>query len=256
MVNGTAASYSINVRKRLTDRGRVRPPYMVRIGIAMLQGARHEHCEAIQHAAMEMNVEVEIIELRKESQVDSSIHGLILPGGESTTMRIASQSESLLDGIFDWISNHPERPVLGTCAGAILLADPSKNRTPFIDLEVSRNAWGRQRFSFEAPVNVNLSTPEITHDASFEIGRDKYNHKPLPMSNQAAKTSEKSFPGIFIRAPRFIEESIRCEKIASLEQETVGILQGSKLALTFHPELTNDRRFHRWLISQAISKKQ
>ena len=93
------ASYSINVRKRLTDRGRVRPPYMVRIGIAMLQGARHEHCEAIQNAAMEMNVEIEVVELRKRSQVDSSIHGLILPGGESTTMRIASQSESLLDGI-------------------------------------------------------------------------------------------------------------------------------------------------------------
>ena len=65
------ASYSINVRKRLTDRGRVRPPYMVRIGIAMLQGARHEHCEAIQNAGMEMNVEIEVVELRKQSQVDS-----------------------------------------------------------------------------------------------------------------------------------------------------------------------------------------
>ena len=92
-------SYSTNVRKRLTDRGRVRPPNMVRIGIAMLQGARHEHCEAIQHAALEMNVDIEIVELRKKSELDSTIQGLILPGGESTTMRIASQSESLLDGI-------------------------------------------------------------------------------------------------------------------------------------------------------------
>ena len=250
------ASYSINVRKRLTDRGRVRPPYMVRIGIAMLQGARHEHCEAIQNAAMEMNVEIEVVELRKRSQVDSSIHGLILPGGESTTMRIASQSESLLDGIFDWITDHPDRPVLGTCAGAILLANPGNNRSSFIDLEVSRNAWGRQRFSFEAPVNVALETPIITHNAHFEIGRDKYNHKPLPMSNQAAKPTEKSFPGIFIRAPRFIEESISCQKIATLNDETVGVIQGSKLALTFHPELTNDRRFHRWLIGQAINKTQ
>ena len=136
------ASYSINVRKRLTDRGRVRPPYMVRIGIAMLQGARHEHCEAIQNAAMEMNVEIEVVELRKRSQVDSSIHGLILPGGESTTMRIASQSESLLDGIFDWITDYPDRPVLGTCAGAILLANPGNNRSSFIDLEVSRATHG------------------------------------------------------------------------------------------------------------------
>ena len=248
-------SYSTNVRKRLTDRGRVRPPNMVRIGIAMLQGARHEHCEAIQHAALEMNVDIEIVELRKKSELDSTIQGLILPGGESTTMRIASQSESLLDGIFDWISNHPKRPVLGTCAGAILLANPGKNHTPFIDLEVSRNAWGRQRFSFEAPINVSLKTPEIIHEAHFEIGRDKYNHKPLPMSKQAANMTNESFTGIFIRAPRFIEESIRCEKVATLENETVGVLQGSKLALTFHPELTNDRRFHRWLISQVMDNK-
>mgnify|MGYP006212469333 CR=1 FL=1 len=253
MVYAMLASYSIHVQKRLTDRGRVRPPYMVRIGIAMLQGARHEHCEAIQNAAMEMNVEIEVIELRKQSEVDSSIHGLILPGGESTTMRIASQSESLLDGIYDWIASHPDRPVLGTCAGAILLANPGKNRSSFIDLEVSRNAWGRQRFSFEAPVSVVLETPEITHDAHYEIARDKYNHKPLPMSNQAANSSEDFFTGVFIRAPKFIEDSIRCQKIANLNGETVGVIQGSKLALTFHPELTNDRRFHRWLIGQAIN---
>jgi 5'-phosphate synthase pdxT subunit len=65
----------------------------------------------------------------------------------------------------------------------------------------------------------------------------------------------KTFSGIFIRAPRFIEESIRCEKVATLENETVGVLQGSKLALTFHPELTNDRRFHRWLINEVIDDK-
>ncbi len=249
------ASYSIHVRKRLTDRGRVGQPYMVRIGIAMLQGARHEHCEAMQHAALEMNVTVEIVELRKRSQLDSSISGLILPGGESTTMRIASQSEELLDGIFDWMSKYPERPVLGTCAGAILLANPGKNLAPFIDLEISRNAWGRQRFSFEAPVIVDLETPEIIHEASYEIERDKYNHKPLPMSNQAAQAEVESFTGIFIRAPRFIDESIQCQRIATLEDEAVGVLQGNKLALTFHPELTKDRRFHRWLINKVIAQK-
>ena len=83
----------------------------------MLQGARHEHCEAIQHAAHEMNTKVEIIQLRKASDIDDSIQGLVLPGGESTTMRIASQSESLLNGIFTWMINFPNRPVLGTCAG-------------------------------------------------------------------------------------------------------------------------------------------
>ena len=225
---------------------------MVRIGVAMLQGARHEHCEAIQHAALEMNIAVEIVELRKASQIDSSIDGLILPGGESTTMRIASQSESLLDEIFNWLSQFPNKPVLGTCAGAILLAIPGENREPFIDVEVSRNAWGRQRFSFEAPVKVSLETPEKSHESTYEVSRDKFNHKPLPIHNQAPITKD-DFPGVFIRAPRFIEDSIKCQKIATFNEETVGVLQCNKLALSFHPELTNDRRFHRWLIDQIIN---
>ncbi len=228
---------------------------MMRIGVAMLQGARHEHCEALQHAATEMELKVQIVQLRKASEVDGSIDGLILPGGESTTMRIASRSESLLHGIFNWMHEYPSRPVLGTCAGAILLADPGPNNKPFIDVEVSRNAWGRQRFSFEAPLNVLLDTPDHNIQATVELARDIFNHKPLPMANQAANNEGDLFPGVFIRAPRFVQDSIRCEKIVTLNDETVGVLQGSKLALTFHPELTNDRRFHRWLINEIIVNK-
>lgn len=227
----------------------------MRIGVAMLQGARYEHCEALQHAAKEMDSKVQIVQLRKASEVDRSIDGLILPGGESTTMRIASQSESLLHGIFTWMHEYPNRPVLGTCAGAILLANPGLNNKPFVDVEVSRNAWGRQRFSFEAPLTVLLDTPRHNTQATIELVRDKFNHKPLPMANQAANTEGDSFPGVFIRAPRFVQESIKCEKIVTLNDETVGVLQGSKLALTFHPELTNDRRFHRWLINEIIVNK-
>lgn len=228
---------------------------MMRIGVAMLQGARHEHCEALQHAATEMDSMVQIVQLRKASEVDGSIDGLILPGGESTTMRIASQSESLLRGIFTWMHEYPNRPVLGTCAGAILLANPGLNNKPFVDVEVSRNAWGRQRFSFEAPLTVLLDTPHQNTQATIELARDKFNHKPLPMANQAANNEGDSFPGVFIRAPRFVQESIKCEKIVTLNDEIVGVLQGSKLALTFHPELTNDRRFHRWLINEIIVNK-
>ena len=75
------------------------------------------------------------------------------------------------------------------------------------------------------------------------------------MANQAANNEGDLFPGVFIRAPRFVQDSIRCEKIVTLNDETVGVLQGSKLALTFHPELTNDRRFHRWLINEIIVNK-
>ena len=67
------------------------------------------------------------------------------------------------------------------------------------------------------------------------------------------RTSE--FTGIFIRAPRFVQETINCEPVAYLENEVVGVLQDNKLALTFHPELTKDRRFHRWLIARIASSK-
>ena len=94
---------------------------MMRVGLAMLQGARHEHEEAILSIAKDLQHDVEVVQLRKGDQLDASIHGLILPGGESTTMRIAARSEGLLDAIYNWMNEHPNRPVLGTCAGAILL---------------------------------------------------------------------------------------------------------------------------------------
>ena len=256
MVNARLDSYSINVHKRWTDRGQTQRIDMMRVGIAMLQGARHEHYQAIKQASMEMQQEVEVVELRKAEQVDSSIDGLILPGGESTTMRIASLSESLLEGLFDWMTQYPDRPVLGTCAGAILLAQPTQGRERFIDLDIARNAWGRQKFSFEAGVEVTLETPEQSTNVEIELTRDKFNHKPLPMSNNAIKSESEQFPGVFIRAPRFIQDSIKCQPIAHLSQEIVGVLQGEKLALTFHPELTGDRRFHRWLISRIMDSKQ
>jgi len=224
---------------------------MLRIGLAMLQGARHEHAEALLNASQELGIEVEIIELRKSSQINSDIAALVLPGGESTAMRKASQSESLLEGIFNWMTKYPQRPVLGTCAGAILLSNPSENFNPRVDAEISRNAWGRQRQSFQAPIEVNLETPSGRKTNGVELKRDNFNHKPLKISHDAAIGNLDSYPGVFIRAPRFLTNSVKCTTVATLQDEVVGILDGMKLALTFHPELTLDRRFHRWLIVEA-----
>jgi 5'-phosphate synthase pdxT subunit len=83
---------------------------MVRIGLAMLQGARHEHIESLHGAAAELDVEVELVELRRGDQVDARLDGLILPGGESTAMRKASESEALLLHFFrGWIHIHTGR---------------------------------------------------------------------------------------------------------------------------------------------------
>ena len=73
---------------------------MVRVGLAMLQGARHEHIEALQGAAAELSIELEVVELRRGDQVNASLDALVLPGGESTAMRKASESEALLPAIF------------------------------------------------------------------------------------------------------------------------------------------------------------
>ena len=100
---------------------------MLRIGLVMLQGARHVHMSALQRAAEECGIEISLHELRMASDlVDADLHAMVLPGGESTTMRLTGNHETsgLLPAVFDWIRSDPSRPVLGTCAGAILLSDP------------------------------------------------------------------------------------------------------------------------------------
>ena len=234
---------------------------MRRVGIAMLQGARHEHLEALQNAADSIEVPIEVVQLRKASDV-CDIDALILPGGESTAMRLASAHERLLPALFEWMLMHPKRPVLGTCAGAILLANPELGFESFMPIDVRRNGWGRQRNSFEAEVQLSQSFVDenATHSenaSQTELAlRDEYNHQPLLTRNDAKgaglASNSCAYPGVFIRAPRFeLQENSapELEVIATLEEEVVGVKLGKKIALTFHPELTLDRRFHLWLLA-------
>ena len=228
---------------------------MLRVGLAMLQGARHEHAEALRGAADELGLAVDIVECRRADHVSEDLDALVLPGGESTTMRIASRYESLLAALFGWMDAHPERPVLGTCAGAILLAAPGEDRSPYLAAGIARNAWGRQRESFEAVVEVELDTPASDFKQATPVGRDRFSHQPLEVASSGADLLDDGFPGVFIRAPRFEQGSVTCTTVARLEDEVVGVLDGNKLGVTFHPELTMDRRFHRWLLTQAAETK-
>lgn len=225
---------------------------MVRVGLAMLQGARHEHVQALNVASKQLGLDVEIVELRTGGQVDDRLDCLVLPGGESTAMRKASQSESLLTALFSWMEENPQRPVMGTCAGAILLASPGDANRSFLRAEISRNAWGRQRDSFEADVSLSLETPPGGDSSPHISSRDQFNHQPLPVGGISKREHEALFPGVFIRAPRFVQSSIDCTPVAFLGDEIVGVLDGQCLALTFHPELTSDYRFHRWLLHQSL----
>ena len=220
---------------------------VLRIGIAMLQGARHEHAQAVHSAAKQLGLEVETIELRKAVDLKEGLDALILPGGESTTMRLASRSKGLLEAVFNWLKSNPEAPVIGTCAGAILLCDPPEGHQPFINAEIERNSFGRQFESFQAELEVKLD------ESNFEpveeiVYVDKNGHTPLKVE---PFEDGQGFQGIFIRAPRF--KSCIDEAIAHLGSEVVGVSNSNRIALTFHPELTDDRRFHRWLLRRTLA---
>ena len=195
---------------------------VLRIGLVMLQGARHVHIAALQRAAEECNIEIEVHELRKASDLSAADpHAIVLPGGESTTMRLTGNHEAsgLLPALFKWIRSDSSLPVLGTCAGAILLADPQDGGNPLIGANIDRNAYGRQSDSFQSPLKATI------------LGRD--------------------FPGVFIRAPRFASHSESSSVAALHGEEVVGVRTGNRLALTFHPELSSDTGFHRWLLETA-----
>tara|TARA_Y100000588_G_C14070270_1_gene845485 strand:- start:258 stop:1010 length:753 start_codon:yes stop_codon:yes gene_type:complete len=224
----------------------------IQIGLAMLQGARHEHAQAILGAAKELGVDVEVKILREAEDLITGIDALVLPGGESTTMRIASRHSGLLDALYQVITNNPELPVLGTCAGAILMCSPNNDTSPLLDATISRNAWGRQVDSFQSPIDVKLDSEYVEPKETGIVVTDSC-HMPLAIEKEF-HDDEATFPGIFIRAPRFSSVGKNASVIAELNGEVVGVRQDSRIGLTFHPELTSDRRFHRWIISKAISR--
>jgi 5'-phosphate synthase pdxT subunit len=169
----------------------------VRIGVLALQGNFREH------ARMLRRLGAETVEVRLPDQLEG-LDGLVVPGGESTAiMRLAR-----LYGLDEAIRDYPG-PVFGTCAGMILL---DRAHLGLVDLDVDRNAYGRQVSSFEADLELAGDT------------------RPLR--------------GVFIRAPRVRETGADVEVLAELDGEPVLLRDGRVLVASFHPELTDDSRVH------------
>ncbi len=202
---------------------------MVSIGVVMLQGSRHAHFAALRAAANSLNVPLEVVELRTVKDLQqallSGLSGIILPGGESTTMRLTggATGSGLLPALFATLREKPKLPVLATCAGVILMCDPQDGGEPLINARVNRNAYGRQRESFQSNITVSMGSGDEVNE----------------------------YPGIFIRAPRF-ESNSAVNALAHLGEEVVGVMDGLRMALTFHPELSGDSRFHEWLLVAAM----
>jgi pyridoxal 5'-phosphate synthase pdxT subunit len=169
----------------------------VRIGVLALQGAFREHARALR------TLGAEVVEVRLPEELDG-LDGLVIPGGESTAiMRLAE-----LYGIDDAIRSYPGA-ILGTCAGMILL---DREHLGLADLEVDRNAFGRQVKSFEADVHL--------------VGDE------IPLR------------GVFIRAPRIRSAGPDVVVLGELDGEPVLVRDGRLLLASFHPELTDDLRVH------------
>jgi 5'-phosphate synthase pdxT subunit len=169
----------------------------MKIGVLAVQGAFREH------AAMLRRLGADVVEVRKPEHLDG-LDGLVIPGGESTAIGRLIRLYGLEEAIRRFSA-----PVFGTCAGMIML---DRNHLGLVDLEVERNAYGRQVASFEADLS-------LSDDA-----------EPLR--------------GVFIRAPRVLDVGPEVEVLAELDGEPVLLRQGRFLVASFHPELTDDTRVH------------
>jgi len=186
----------------------------VRVGVLALQGDFQEHVETLRR------LDVEPQEIRLPADLEG-VDGVIIPGGESTTITRLLDRFGLRGPLARRI--HEGMPVMGTCAGAIVLANHAEglDQPPLgvLDIDVRRNAFGRQVDSFEAEIAIS------------RLGADPVR-------------------GVFIRAP--VIEAVRppAETLATLEDGTiVAAQQGSIVALVFHPELTEDLRVHQYFLS-------
>jgi pyridoxal 5'-phosphate synthase pdxT subunit len=190
------------------------------IGVLALQGDFGLHGRALARCG------VEAVEVRKPEEL-TDLDGLIIPGGESTTVLKLMDAYRFTPAIERF---HAEgRPIFGTCAGLILVAREVENpRQPslgLIDVAVARNAYGRQRESFEAEGVADLDGP-----------------RPLEM--------------IFIRAPRITRVGSGVTVLARHGDEPVMATQGTVLVATFHPELTEDPRIHGYFCRMAARRRR
>jgi len=191
---------------------------MMKIGVLGLQGAVREHARSIEACG------AEAIVVKKPEQLQE-IDGLIIPGGESTTIRRLMDKYGFMEPLKQFAAQG--KPMFGTCAGLIILAKRivgyEEPHLGVMDVTVERNSFGRQRESFEA----ELSIAGIADD----------------------------FVGVFIRAPHIVEVGEDVEILAKHEGRIVAARQGQFLGCSFHPELTDDHRMTQYFIQMVKESK-
>jgi 5'-phosphate synthase pdxT subunit len=193
----------------------------IKVGIVAIQGAVSEHVDTVERTLKSLDLKGSAVQVRRLPDLEG-VQALIIPGGESTTIGKLLVKFGLFERIIARAKDG--MPIMGTCAGCILLAKEgddqvSKTDTKLLglmDMAVDRNAFGRQRESFETDLKVEgMKAP---------------------------------FHAVFIRSPAILRTWGKCKPLAVFEDKIAIAKQGNLLAMTFHPELTPDLRFHSLLV--------
>ncbi len=190
----------------------------MRVGVVALQGDFEKHIEALRRTSPE----VDAVEVRTPEDL-ATVERAILPGGESTTVGLLMRRFGLGEALKQAAGEG--KPIWGTCMGMIMLAKeiegrPDQYSLGLLDMEVRRNAFGAQVHSFEAAVPVAGLDEPVT--------------------------------GVFIRAPIVTRLGPGVESLAEYQGQVVAVRQGNILGTSFHPELTDDTRLHRWFLGLGV----
>ncbi|WP_282156336.1 pyridoxal 5'-phosphate synthase glutaminase subunit PdxT [Cytobacillus gottheilii] len=192
---------------------------MIKIGVLGLQGAVREHVRSIESCG------AEAIVIKKIEQLEE-VDGLIIPGGESTTMRRLIDKYDFMPKLKEFADSG--KPMFGTCAGLILLAKQivgyEEPHIGALNVKVERNSFGRQKESFEADLDI------------ADVAED--------------------FTAVFIRAPHIVEAGENVEVLAKHEGRIVAAREGQFLGCSFHPELTDDHRLTQYFINMVKEAKK
>ena len=193
---------------------------MAKIGILNLQGAVSEHYDMTKKAVENMGVDVDVEPVRYAEDV-AECDGIIISGGESTVIGKLIERRGI-----DKVIKENSIAVFGTCAGMVLLGKQTDFEQPLIglmDISVKRNTYGRQKDSFEVPIKI----------------------------------FDREYPGVFIRAPAldsYDESRDDIKVLSEYDGEVIAIQQGHNIAISFHPELTDDTLIHEYFINEVINK--
>ncbi|MDY9922547.1 pyridoxal 5'-phosphate synthase glutaminase subunit PdxT [Methanobacterium sp.] len=191
---------------------------MMKIGILDLQGDVSEHQVMTKKAVTKMGLKADVLKVKTSPEV-AECNGIVISGGESTVIGRLIKENSI-----DTVIKENRIPVLGTCAGMVLLGQETDYKQPLLGLipmKVKRNGFGRQKLSFEAELKL--------------------------------KTMETQYPGVFIRAPYANDVDKRAVVLGQIHDKIIAVAYNNHLATAFHPELTSDTRIHEYFIKEVLN---